>query len=211
MRPKRDTMPGVTIADSIAVLSFPGNESAIDILIDAADYPAVVAAYRCMFVIKCQSGYYCSGKLRESERRARLNRWLMEQHSPNGLVVDHMNGDPVDNRRENLRVATVTVNNLNINRASSSNCGFRNVYQARKRKDYFQVKIVANGRKRYVGGFKTAIEGAWAYFDALNEIDAVAAANYAQMHRLTERPPETPKRTYSRRMRAAWLPEKEAA
>lgn len=52
-----------------------------------------------------------------------LSRFIM--NPPMGLVVDHINGDRFDNRRENLRIATYRQNALNIK--SRTNTGFAGV------------------------------------------------------------------------------------
>ena len=45
-----------------------------------------------------------------------MHRFLMD--SPEGLIVDHINHDRLDNRLENLRVVTVRGNQLNLEKKS---------------------------------------------------------------------------------------------
>lgn len=40
-----------------------------------------------------------------------MHRYIMD--APKGMVVDHINGDSLDNRRENLRVCTQSQNRMN--------------------------------------------------------------------------------------------------
>lgn len=44
-------------------------------------------------------------------RQVPIHRYLLDP--PADMVVDHINGDPLDNRRSNLRVCTVAENNRN--------------------------------------------------------------------------------------------------
>jgi|SRR5262245_17364979 len=78
---------------------------------------------------------------------------------PKGSHVDHINGDPADNRISNLRITTPSVNGLNRRGLNKNNTtGFRGVYW-RKDKKRFEACIHVNGRKRKLGRF-TSIEAA---------------------------------------------------
>lgn len=49
-----------------------------------------------------------------------LHAWIFGS-PPKGMVVDHANGDKLDNRRSNLRLLTVAQNGLNRHRANRNN------------------------------------------------------------------------------------------
>ena len=47
-------------------------------------------------------------------KKSFLHRWILrEENIPEGLQVDHINGDPLDNRRANLRLCTNLQNSMN--------------------------------------------------------------------------------------------------
>lgn len=85
---------------------------------------------------------------------------------PVGLMVDHINGDPLDNRRENLRVVTQGENNQNQNKARASKTGFRNVYRCECGCGDFYVKFNLNGKYRRVGQYPTLDEAVTAASEA---------------------------------------------
>jgi hypothetical protein len=80
-----------------------------------------------------------------------------------GFEVDHINGDPRDNRRANLRFATKAQNQMNrVSVVSAS--GFKGV--SRNKKGWAAaIKMTANGTKRthHLGTFGTPEEAAHAY------------------------------------------------
>jgi hypothetical protein len=79
-----------------------------------------------------------------------------------GMVVDHINGNGLDNRRENLRIIT-NQNNIRcqgINRNNTS--GYRGV-SWHKGKQRWEAKIRVNGHRLSLGRYKTAEEAARAY------------------------------------------------
>ena len=63
-----------------------------------------------LFVQRCGGGIYriCYA---ENHRTKQLSRFLMD--FPEGLVVDHKNGNSLDNRRCNLRICTASQNQYN--------------------------------------------------------------------------------------------------
>jgi hypothetical protein len=83
--------------------------------------------------------------------------------------VDHINGEGLDNRRENLRLATHAQNLKNLKVPKNSTTGFKGVsFRKDKRKYEAYIKYDNNPRKR-LGYFKTAKEAAEAYNDAAAE------------------------------------------
>jgi hypothetical protein len=68
--------------------------------------------------------------------------------------IDHLDGNPANNRIENLRDVSHSVNMQNIRKAKSSNksTGMLGSYRIGKR---FQAKIVIDGKVRHIGMFDT--------------------------------------------------------
>lgn len=77
-----------------------------------------------------------------------------------GEIVDHDDGNPLNNTRSNLRVATHTQNmqNRKINKNNTS--GFKGVIPWRKK---WRATIWANGIRHHLGTFKSAEEASEAY------------------------------------------------
>lgn len=74
-----------------------------------------------------------------------------------GYYVDHINRDPLDNRRENLRVAAPRHNAANGRLRSRNTSGFVGVS---KNHDRYMATIDAT-RRIYIGTYSTAEEAAW--------------------------------------------------
>lgn len=64
-----------------------------------------------------------------------LHRQIMGLVPGDGLVVDHINGDPLDNRRENLRVCTQAENAQNVKTTGGSS-KYRGVCRDQSRKKW---------------------------------------------------------------------------
>jgi HNH endonuclease len=97
---------------------------------------------------------------KHGRRTALLHRFIMD--APDGVQVDHINQDPLDNRRSNLRLATNSQNNCNKGRHIDSSTGFKGVWR-HKKLGAFQAGIEHQGKKYHLGYFTTAEEAARAY------------------------------------------------
>lgn len=77
---------------------------------------------------------------------------------PSGLVVDHINGNSLDNRRENLRAVSQKVNSRNRKGPNRNNkSGIRGVYH---RPGRWIAQIRVNNYLFSLGSFRTAEEAA---------------------------------------------------
>lgn len=67
-------------------------------------------------------------------------------------VVDHINGNPQDNRIVNLRGCTYADNNRNSRTPSTNTSGVKNVYW-HKRDKKWMVRLSIDGKTRYFGSY----------------------------------------------------------
>lgn len=82
------------------------------------------------------------------QNRPRIHRLILQPES--GYVVDHINGNGLDNRRSNLRVATHQQNNCN--RVNSKSGKFIGVHADM---GGFKAIISSHGKSHYGGWAKT--------------------------------------------------------
>jgi hypothetical protein len=74
--------------------------------------------------------------------------------------VDHKNGDGLDNRRVNLRLATDTQNRMNSQAYKNNRSGYKGVTLHAGR---YRATIIIDKKQKYLGRFDTAEEAARAY------------------------------------------------
>jgi hypothetical protein len=98
---------------------------------------------------------------REKSRTVRMHRLIM--NAPANRLVDHRNGDGLDNRRENLRLATPTQNMQNrrkTRRKTSSR--FVGPTFVKRRGDW-SSRLSYKGKRIWLGYFDSEVEAAKAY------------------------------------------------
>lgn len=96
-------------------------------------------------IIKTPHGYFLEHRL----------VWIYFNGSiPEGMNIDHIDGDPSNNRIENLRIATFTQNMWNVKLNKSNKCGFKGVSYSKDKKKWI-AQISANGTKKHLGYFDT--------------------------------------------------------
>lgn len=89
----------------------------------------------------------------------RMHRIIMD--CPEDMIVDHINGNGLDNRRSNLRIGTQSLNCVNRKRTPGAN-----LRGARKKKNRWQAYIKIHGKQKSLGYFSTEIEAHNAYMAA---------------------------------------------
>jgi hypothetical protein len=103
-----------------------------------------------------------------------LHRLIMD--APKGLLVDHRNGDSLDNRRDNLRLATGWQNQCNKRKEKNASSRFKGVAFRKGRKKCVAC-IKVGGKQLWLGSFDSEIEAAKAY-------DAAARKHRGEFARL---------------------------
>jgi hypothetical protein len=111
--------------------------------------------------------YYVYGNIPGTKKKIRLHRFLFDD--PEGLVIDHINHDTLDNRRTNLRAITRLGNTQNKKGENKNNkSGVRGVCwnkNAGKWKAHIRVK----GKQTHLGYFVDLEEAEKAVIKARKE------------------------------------------
>lgn len=94
-----------------------------------------------------------------------MHRVIMKP--PKSMMIDHINHDGIDNRRENLRIVTNSQNQSNVGLISTNTTGFRGV---RFHKNGWEASLKFNTTFIYLGRFKSAEDAARAYDSKILEL-----------------------------------------
>lgn len=96
-----------------------------------------------------------------------VHRVIMD--APADLKVDHINGDALDNRRSNLRLATHAQNLHNQRLSTRNTCGFKGVWWDNLRGKW-KAGIRLGGKHHHLGYHRTAEAAHAAYTKASAEL-----------------------------------------
>lgn len=94
--------------------------------------------------------------------------WLIIHGVWPAKYIDHINGDPLDNRLSNLRLATRAENRRNTKRQSNNTSGLKGVIFDKARGKW-QARIKIDGYNRHLGYFTAPEEAHAAYCKAARE------------------------------------------
>lgn len=118
----------------------------------------------------CRHGYaYCQG----------IYMHNLIKPPPQGLMIDHIDRNPLNNQVANLRFCTYAQNAYNMGISSRNKSGYKGV-SLNKRIGKFQAKIVYNGQKIHIGTFSSAKDAAIAY----NEMAVKLHGEFAVLNKI---------------------------
>jgi hypothetical protein len=95
-----------------------------------------------------------------------MHRYILQ--TPLGRETDHINGDTLDNRCENLRICTRSQNMANQRKTRGSS-KYKGVYWYKPRRKW-KAELTFNQEHIYLGLFESEIDAAKAYDDKAKEI-----------------------------------------
>jgi hypothetical protein len=108
--------------------------------------------------VKCKNKFYASMYL--NGKSIQIHRLLM--NASKGVQVDHINGNPLDNRRNNLRLCTNYQNAWNVGKTKRNKSGFKGVsWQSRDKR--WRAQICVNKKYISLGFYGTPEEAHKAY------------------------------------------------
>ena len=116
-----------------------------------------------LFVVLCREGKLKTIKVHKLVAMAFLN------HTPdryNGLIVDHINCDKLNNRLSNLQLINQRENTSKDRKGTSKYTGVSWYKTSNK----WISQIIINGKKKHLGYFKCELEASAAYQSKLKEL-----------------------------------------
>lgn len=135
-------------------------------LVDVQDL-LILARYRWSAAENNDGRVYCQRATYKDGRRGNefMHRRIMQP--PAGMVVDHIDGNTLDNRRANLRVCTQSQNIANRHALSVNPTGFIGVSKGSANRWRADAKGAGKSGRSYLGLFATAQDAARAYDEAV--------------------------------------------
>lgn len=104
-----------------------------------------------------------------------LSRILLSP--PKNMVVDHINRNPLDNRRSNLRVCTQRQNTRNKTKQRNNTSGIPSV-EWQKDANMWRVRLKYLGNKVHIGYFKNKSEAGYVRDQAIIQLHGEFAKTY---------------------------------
>jgi hypothetical protein len=137
----------------------------LEVLVDEEDFE-LLNSFK-WGIIKNKTHTYAARGTRKNGVYSKILMHRFIMNAPKDQMVDHRNGNTLDNRKSNLRLATRAMNLQNSKLRSDSNCKYKGVS---KRGHKFVARIqVAVDKRLFLGYFKTEEEAAKAYNKAATE------------------------------------------
>jgi len=145
-------------------------------LVDAADFEML--SHWSWSANLSHGAVYAATKVMSNGLRRELSMHRMVALPDPEQLVDHRNGDSLDNRRDNLRSCTNTQNQRNRRAIPGGTSRFKGV-SWHERGQKWSARIGVDGRWRYLGLFRDERDAALAY-------NATALAEFGEFARVND-------------------------
>ena len=121
-----------------------------------------------------EAGTYCKHAVditldKVTYRAHRIIWFLVTKKDPGNMMIDHIDGNPHNNKFENLRIATSRQNQCNQKIRRDNTSGLKGVSWSEERQKW-QTGIQVNGKRVGLGRFNTKEEAYEAYCKAAKEL-----------------------------------------
>jgi HNH endonuclease/AP2 domain len=141
-----------------------GYEAVID-----ADYASIAAKYNWFSKPDGKRVYAARGEYKGNGRSKTIYLHRDISCAQKGMEVDHINGDGLDNRKSNLRLATKSQNLCNQSAPAHNTSGLKGVSFCKKRKKWI-AQICVNRKTRKLGSYELPEDAHKAYCKASIEL-----------------------------------------
>lgn len=112
--------------------------------------------------------YYSCGYARRTGPRPRQERIYMHRtimNPPKDKLIDHINHDTLDNRKNNLRISTKSTNGMNRGKNKNNSSGYKGVH-FKKDKNKWCARITIERKIIFLGYFNNPLDASLAYNNA---------------------------------------------
>ena len=140
-------------------------------LVDESDYE-YLNQWKWFAQKDCRSGAFYAVReafsqrygIRRRQRAIRMHRQIAGD--PEGMVVDHLDHNTLNNQRHNLRIATHSENSFNVRKSNAIKSSQYKGVSWWAAKNRWRVMIMAKGKSKYIGRFRSEEDAARAYNEA---------------------------------------------
>ena len=141
-------------------------------IVDDTDYE-LVCKYT-WYAIERFGIWYARGRV--NGKFTYMHRFILD--APNTQEVDHIDGDGLNNRRSNIRLASRSQNAMNRGMGIDNKAGFKGVHRTSCNLRPYRATIRVQGKSNHLGYFENPEEAARAYnIAAINNFGEFAKLN----------------------------------
>ena len=135
------------------------------------------------YVRRDRNRFYATGYSKSSDQkyvRIDMHRAVLRLTTGDGIRIDHINGNGLDNRKENLRIASRAENGMNRGKFAKTSSRYKGV-RWHKCEAKWNAQIKSKGRYIYLGSYSNEEDAARAYDKAATEhFGSFARLNFSE-------------------------------